>query len=246
MYKLLVTTISLQSTSLVSSNLPHRFPNELKSLLALVNDTIVMIVTMAGLSWSRGHTGLWNMVWDQGVIYFVTAVIANMVPAVVLMVDLNPIMSIIFSIPAIATTATVSTRCFVRLSEYANRGDETTSGILYVDITFHSCVVLPLYRSSLHDAMPWTKRLAGPTRTPGPGIVHQVHAQPVQFTRQAEWPHHIKNTGATGVIDISEGSMSPMNTPPGSKRSSRHFAPYAFSGDTFGRPRSSKDAKDFV
>ena len=187
------------------------------------------------------------MIWDQGVIYFVTAVIANMVPAVVLMIDLNPIMNIIFSIPAIATTATVSTRCFVRLSEYANRGDETTSDILYVDITFHSCIVLPLYSSAIYDAMPWAKRLAGPTHTPGPGIVHQVHSQPVQFTRQVERPRHINNTDAsTGVIDISEGSMSQMNTLPGSECSSRHFAPYSFNDDKFGRPRSSKDAYDFV
>lgn len=92
-----------------------------------------MIVTMAGLSWSRGHSGLWNMIWDQGVIYFATAVTANLVPAVVLLIDLNPIMNIIFSIPAIAVAATVSTRCFVTLSEYANRGDDTASGILYVD-----------------------------------------------------------------------------------------------------------------
>ena len=102
---------------------------------ALVNDTIVMIITMAGLSWTRGHTGLWNMIWDQGVLYFVTAVIANLIPAVVLMVDLNPVMNIMFSIPACVTTATVSTRCFVMLSEYA---ESTSFGILYVDMTLHS------------------------------------------------------------------------------------------------------------
>jgi hypothetical protein len=93
-----------------------------------------MMVTMAGLNWSRGNSGLWNMIWDQGVIYYLTAVSANLVPAVVLMIDLNPIMNIIFSIPAIALTATVSTRCFVTLSEYANRGDDSTSGIMYVNV----------------------------------------------------------------------------------------------------------------
>jgi len=67
-------------------------------------------------------------------IYFATAVVANSVPAVVLLIDLNPVMNIMFSIPAIAVTATVATRCFVTLSEYANRGDESTSGIMYVDI----------------------------------------------------------------------------------------------------------------
>ena len=204
-----------------------------------------MIVTMAGLSWSRGHTGLWNMIWDQGVIYFVTAVIANMVPAVVLMVDLNPIMNIIFSIPAIATTATVSTRCFVRLSEYANRGDETHSGILYVDMALHSCIILPHYRTSFHDAKPWATRFAGPTRTPGPGIVHQVYAQPVQFTRQVERPRHINNAPSR-VLDLTEGSMSQMNTLRGSECSSGHFAPYSFNDDKFRELRSPKEPKNFV
>ena len=103
-----------------------------------------MIVTMAGLSWSRGNSGLWNMIWDQGVIYFATAVVANLVPAIVLLIDLNPVMNIIFSIPAIAVTATVSTRCFVTLSEYANRGDDTPSGIMYVAMKLLlSCIVLP-------------------------------------------------------------------------------------------------------
>jgi len=83
------------------------------------------------------------MIWDQGVIYFATAVVANLIPAVVLMVDLNPIMNIIFSIPAIAITATVSTRCFVRLSEYAEQVDDPTSDNTYVDITLRSYIFLP-------------------------------------------------------------------------------------------------------
>ena len=137
-----------------------------------------MIVTMAGLSWSRGHTGLWNMIWDQGVIYFVTAVITNMVPAVLLMVDLNPIMNIVFSIPAITMTTTVSTRCFVRLSEYANRGDESASGILYVDID------ASLFHCLTHFlGPPYTVPCLGRNTSPArPAHVHQARIMCTRFT----------------------------------------------------------------
>jgi len=205
-----------------------------------------MVVTMAGLSWSRGNSGLWNMIWDQGVIYFATAVVANLVPAVVLMIDLNPVMNIIFSIPAIAMTATVSTRCFVTLSEYANRGDDSTSGIMYVDAKFLLLhLSYPFHSSSVHGANPWTKRLAGPTTSPGPGIVHK-HAQPVQFTRQVERTPHIDTIGAIMANDtIILDSMSPTKTLRVSDDSSSNNSPYAFNEDKFDKPHS-KEAKDFV
>ena len=202
-----------------------------------------MIVTMAGLSWTRGHTGLWNMIWDQGVLYFVTAVIANLIPAVVLMIDLNPVMNIIFSIPACVTTATVSTRCFVRLSEYASRDESTPSGILYVDMTLHPFIDLPLCRASLNGAKPWIKGTAGPT-TPGAGIMHQpTQTMSIHFAHQREWHPY------DGVVDISAsaGSKSPAYTIRGSSDcSSNQFAPYSFNDDRFGKQSSSKEPKDFV
>ena len=201
-----------------------------------------MVVTMAGLKWSRGNTGLWNMIWDQGVLYFVIAVIANLIPAIVLMVDLNPVMNIMFSIPAVVTTATVSTRCFVRLSEYTSTDQSTPSTILYVDMTLHPCIFLPLCSAPLNGAKPWANRIARPTAL-GPGIMGPP-AQPIQFTRQGEWPPH---AGTVGVVDISPGSMSQTNTLRGSSDySSIHFALNSWNDDKFGRPWSSKEPKDFV
>lgn len=175
------------------------------------------------------------MIWDQGIIYFALAVVANLVPAVVLMIDLNPVMNIIFPIPAIAMTATVSTRCFVRLSEYAERNDDAISGMTYVDTTLHSCIVLPLCSSSLHGAKPWAKRLARPTTTPGPGSAYQ-HTQPVQFTRQVK-------TGASKAGDIVVGLMSPTRTSRGSPSS---ITPYPFNIDESDKPQSFSDPKDLV
>ena len=183
------------------------------------------------------------MIWDQGVIYFALAVVANLVPAVVLMIDLNPVMNIIFSIPAIAVTATVSTRCFVKLSEYAEQNDDNFSGMTYVDTTLHSRIVLPLCSSSLHGAKPWAKvkRPAGPTTSLGPGSVYQhaQHAQPAQFTRQVR-------TGTSKAGDIVVGLMSPTKTSHRSASSPSSITPYPFHIDESDKPRSSKDLKDFV
>ncbi|CAG7853718.1 SubName: Full=Uncharacterized protein {ECO:0000313/EMBL:CCA70007.1} [Serendipita indica DSM 11827] len=98
-------------------------------LYTMFTDLTVLIVTLAGLSWSPGRSGLWRMLWDQGIMFFMIAFIANLIPAVMLLVNLNPVINIMFSIPAIAATATCACRCFVGLSEYARRGDDMSAAL---------------------------------------------------------------------------------------------------------------------
>jgi hypothetical protein len=55
----------------------------------------------------------------DGILFFLVAFVANALPAVFLLINLNPVMNIIWSIPAIALSASVACRSFVRLSEFA-------------------------------------------------------------------------------------------------------------------------------
>jgi hypothetical protein len=128
-------------------------------LYTMFTDLSVLIVTLAGLSWSPGRSGLWRMLWDQGISFFIVAFIANLIPAVMLLVNLNPVINIMFSIPAIAATATCACRCFVGLSEYARRGDEMSAALA----TNHS----------INGG--WSHRIQGPTKAP--------KGSTVQFTR---------------------------------------------------------------
>lgn len=66
-------------------------------LYTMFTDLTVLLVTLAGLSWNPGRSGLWRMLWDQGILYFVTAFVANLIPAVMLLIDLNPVLNIVSS-----------------------------------------------------------------------------------------------------------------------------------------------------
>jgi len=66
-------------------------------LYTMFTDLSVLIVTLAGLSWSPGRSGLWRMLWDQGIMFFIVAFVANLIPAVMLLVNLNPVINIVRS-----------------------------------------------------------------------------------------------------------------------------------------------------
>lgn len=66
----------------------------------MFTDLLVLLVTLAGLSWSPGRSGLLRMLWDQGVMFFIVAFIANLIPGVVLLVDLNAVFNIVSPFPS--------------------------------------------------------------------------------------------------------------------------------------------------
>jgi hypothetical protein len=66
-------------------------------LYTMFTDLTVLIVTLAGLNWSPGKSGLWRMLWDQGIAFFLIAFVANLLPAVMLLVNLNPVVNIVSS-----------------------------------------------------------------------------------------------------------------------------------------------------
>jgi len=74
-------------------------------LYTMFTDLTVLIVTLAGLSWSPGRSGLWRMLWEQGIMFFLVAFVANLIPAIMLLINLNPIINIV-RIPRPASPAT--------------------------------------------------------------------------------------------------------------------------------------------
>jgi len=52
-------------------------------------DFIVLVLTTTGLVMSPGRSSLWQLLFRQGIIYFLVAFIANMVPAIFLLLNLN-------------------------------------------------------------------------------------------------------------------------------------------------------------
>ena len=52
-------------------------------------DLLVLLLTTIGLVLSPGRSSLWHLLFRQGVVYFVVAFIANLVPAIFLPINLN-------------------------------------------------------------------------------------------------------------------------------------------------------------
>jgi hypothetical protein len=70
---------------------------------------------------------LWRLLLSDGILFFAISFFANTLPAVLLLVNLNPVMNIMFSIPAVGLSAAVACRSFVRLSDYAQPVDSSRS-----------------------------------------------------------------------------------------------------------------------
>ncbi|KAF8302625.1 hypothetical protein DL93DRAFT_465819 [Clavulina sp. PMI_390] len=94
---------------------------ELIYLYTMSFDLIVLILTTAGLVLSPGRSSLWQLLFRQGIVYFLVAFLCNMIPAIFLLLNLNAIMNIMFTIPAATFTSFVACRSFVSLTNFRNK-----------------------------------------------------------------------------------------------------------------------------
>lgn len=80
-------------------------------------DLVVLVLSTIGLR-RCGRPSLWKLLFRDGIIYFVIAFSANLIVVVFLLLNLNPIMDVMFFLPAACITASVATRSFVRLNTH--------------------------------------------------------------------------------------------------------------------------------
>lgn len=52
-------------------------------------DFLVLVLTTTGLLMSPGRSSLWHLLFRQGIAYFLVALIANIIPAIFLALNLN-------------------------------------------------------------------------------------------------------------------------------------------------------------
>lgn len=67
---------------------------------AMFTDLIVLILTLIGLLMTPGRSQLWKLLLGDGILYFLVAFLANTIPAVSLLINLNPVMNIVRDNPA--------------------------------------------------------------------------------------------------------------------------------------------------
>jgi len=79
-------------------------------------DLTVLILSTIGLLLTPGRTSLWKLLFRDGIVYFVIAFSTNLTITIFLLLDLNPIMNVMFSFPAACITAAAAIRSFIRLN----------------------------------------------------------------------------------------------------------------------------------
>ncbi|KAH9833300.1 uncharacterized protein C8Q71DRAFT_713003 [Rhodofomes roseus] len=92
-------------------------------------DALVMVLSVVKL-WGRSQRSqLVSILFKDGLIYFLVALLANSIATAFMVLNLNAIMAIIFNVPAAIASTIVACRAVRRLSNFANNGPEiyTTS-----------------------------------------------------------------------------------------------------------------------
>lgn len=78
-------------------------------------DFVILVLSTVGLLMSSTRSTLWKLLFYDGIIFFTVTFAANAVAAVLNVLDLNPVMNIIATVPAAAVSTIAATRAVVRL-----------------------------------------------------------------------------------------------------------------------------------
>ncbi|KAG2135673.1 hypothetical protein BD769DRAFT_433247 [Suillus cothurnatus] len=76
-------------------------------------DILALALTIIGLRNTPSSSAMWKILHKQGITYVLITCLANIVPSVVASLNLNPIMNVIFAIPASAISTIASGRIVV-------------------------------------------------------------------------------------------------------------------------------------
>ncbi|KIK91286.1 hypothetical protein PAXRUDRAFT_830981 [Paxillus rubicundulus Ve08.2h10] len=84
-------------------------------LCTMFYDTLVLVLTIVGLSRKPSNSTLWRRLHQQGIAYFAMTSLVNIMPLVVCWLDLNAIMDVLFFIPAACLSTITSSMAVTSL-----------------------------------------------------------------------------------------------------------------------------------
>ncbi|TFK73444.1 hypothetical protein BDN72DRAFT_875763 [Pluteus cervinus] len=102
-------------------------------IYSMAFDFVVLVLTAYKLFFGNAsRSRLVSLIFNDGLIYFAIAFIANLTATVFMLLNLNPIMSIICNVPAAIASSIVACRAVRRLNKFTSAGPEvyasTTQG----------------------------------------------------------------------------------------------------------------------
>ncbi|KAG8957783.1 hypothetical protein FRC03_009816 [Tulasnella sp. 419] len=90
-------------------------------IYTMAYDLVVLVLSIIGLIKTASRSDLWELLFKDGLAYFFVAFTSNTIPAVFLILNLNQVMNIIFTVPAATASTIVACRGFVRLANWGNQ-----------------------------------------------------------------------------------------------------------------------------
>lgn len=94
-------------------------------IYSMAFDFLVLVLTgYKLLNPTGGRSRLVELIFNDGLIYFVIAFLANLIATIFMLLNLNPVMSIIANVPAAIASTIVATRVVRRLSRFTSQGPE--------------------------------------------------------------------------------------------------------------------------
>ncbi|KDQ58656.1 hypothetical protein JAAARDRAFT_34489 [Jaapia argillacea MUCL 33604] len=94
-------------------------------IYAMAFDLIVLLLTGIRLAFPLGRRSvsggskLFNLIFTDGLIFFIVAFLSNLIATIFMLVDLNPVMSVIANVPAAIGSTIVATRAVRRLNNFS-------------------------------------------------------------------------------------------------------------------------------
>ncbi|KAJ7741925.1 hypothetical protein DFH07DRAFT_836989 [Mycena maculata] len=90
--------------------------------------TVLCLTAYKLLFPTGGKSRLVSLIFTDGLIYFVIAFLSNLIATIFMLLDLNPVMSIIANVPAAIASTIVACRAVRRLTNYSSTGAEMFGG----------------------------------------------------------------------------------------------------------------------
>ncbi|TDL25128.1 hypothetical protein BD410DRAFT_889106 [Rickenella mellea] len=88
-------------------------------------DLLVLCLTAWKLVFpGTGRSRLVSLIFNDGLIFFFVAFLANLIATIFMLLNLNAVMSIIMNVPAAIASTIVASRAVRRLTKFTSRGPE--------------------------------------------------------------------------------------------------------------------------
>lgn len=167
---------------------------------------ILALTTMALLQHSNFRSGLWNLLFRDGLVYFLVTASCNAVPAILNVLQLNTVMNIIATVPAAAVAAIAACRLVIRLQDFNKADPYVHSSQIAHDARFN------LGKSSVRS--PKSQRFTGISRP-------EIHVTTDHIVMQdlspitastAVMPYDIESKGADNYYNKFEKDDSDAQT----------------------------------